>query len=96
MLPGPLASGLGPEGWWGGLPHPRWIQPRQRGAGAPAFSAAPAGPAQISCSLLPLPGRQAGHSSEGAAAGWPIRTPGVTGPGLPHTHWLFDLPKWNW
>lgn len=61
-----------------------------------ASSESPAGPAQISCSLLPLPGKQPGHSSETVAAGWPILNPCVTGPGLPLTLWQFAFPKWNW
>lgn len=90
MQPGQLGQrGLGPRGGTAGP---------TKGGRSPskAFSEAPAGPAQISCSLLPLPGKQPGHSSEGAAAGWSIPNPCVTGPGLPLTRWLFDLPKRDW
>lgn len=103
---GPQERGLGPR--VGGCPPPttqagpamaQWSS-RQ------AFSSAPAGQAQISCSLLSLPGKQAGHSRKGGR-GWgggggerrlvhPIPNPCVTGPGLPQTYWLFDLPKRCW
>lgn len=91
MLPGPLASGLGPRGVGGAvaLPHGGSSQGGEELELQPFPWPLPAqhGLAAVACR---------GHSSEGAAAGWPVRTPGVTGPGLPRTRWLFALPKWSW